>query len=186
MNRKNGYLNQPQRNDMHFKKIAITGIALFALSQPASAGIYDDLDEHGNKQVSGQYSFDVFVQCLNGGAGDFLYVDVDYHLVIHSRTNGPTWMFSAQWRQSGTAYDLSGNTWTFNGHWKVNETTEDPDWWNRAHITVVETDVFVADGDAPNLKLSFTREVRWRDGEEVLRDRDLSVTCLNDNSRRPQ
>ena len=171
---------------MHFKKIAITGIALFALSQPASAGIYDGLDEHGNKQVSGQYSFDVFVQCLNGGAGDFLYVDVDYHLVIHSRTNGPTWMFSAQWRQSGTAYDLSGNTWTFNGHWKVNETTEDPDWWNRAHITVVETDVFVADGDAPNLKLSFTREVRWRDGEEVLRDRDLSVTCLNDNSRRPQ
>ena len=74
---------------MKNKGLAIIGIALFALSQPVSAGIYDGLDEHGNKQVSGQYSFDVFVPCLNGGASDFLSADVDYHLVVSRHSARP-------------------------------------------------------------------------------------------------
>lgn len=147
-------------------------------------------DENGVRKVSGEYSFDSFVECLddvNGdgiGDGNYIYIDVSYDALFKESQNGPTWMFSAQWRQSGTAYSLdsSGNikdTWRFNGHWKVNETSEDPDWQNRQHLTVVENDIFIADTDAPNLKLTYTREVRWSDGVEVKRSGDFSIICLN-------
>lgn len=162
------------------------------LAQSLLGQVYGNLDEHGNKQASGQYSFSALVECLDDSDldgdgnpdGNRIHVDVDFHTVIHSRQNGPTWMFSAQWRQSGTAYSLDKlggikDTWSFNGHWKVNETSEDPDWWNRQHITVVENDLFIADTDAPNLKLTYTREVRWSDGVEVKRSGDFSITCLN-------
>ena len=160
------------------RKTIISAVVFLVMSQSAVAQIYGGLDEHGNKQIRGQQPGQIFVQCLNDGAGDFLTYDLDFHLVIHSRKNGPTWMFSAQWRESGTANDSYGNSWDFNGHWKVNETSEDPDWTNRSHITVVENLLFVSHTGAPNLKYSFTREVRWRDGEEVVRDRDFSITCL--------
>jgi hypothetical protein len=161
-----------------------------AFSQSLLDEVYGDLDAQGNKMASGQYSFDAFVECLDDvdgdgiGDGNYIYVDVDFDTVIHSRQNGPTWMFSAQWRQSGTAYSLDdqGNikdSWRFNGHWKVNETSEDPDWQNRQHLTVVENDIFIANTDAPNLKLTYTREVRWSDGVRIKRASDFSISCLN-------
>ena len=161
-----------------------------AFSQSLLDEVYGDLDAQGNKKASGQYSFHAFVECLDDvdgdgiGDGNYIYVDVDFDTVIHSRQNGPTWMFSAQWRQSGTAYSLDdqGNikdSWRFNGHWKVNETSEDPDWQNRQHLTVVENDVFIANTDAPNLKLTYTREVRWSDGVRIKRASDFSISCLN-------
>lgn len=163
-------------------RIIVAAAGVFVLAMSASASWHDGLDAQGNKLVRDSASGQIFVQCLNGGLGDFLQYDLDYQLVIHSRQNGPTWMFSAQWRESGTATDSFGNSWDFNGHWKINETSEDPDWTNREHITVVENLLFVSHTGAPNLKYSLTREIRWRDGEEVLRDRDFSITCLNNSN----
>ena len=77
----------------------------------------------------------------------------------------------------------SGNTWRFKGHWSVNETGANPDWQNRQHLVVVENDLLISETDAPNLKLTYTREVMWRDGVRIRRNSDFSVTCLNVNAR---
>jgi hypothetical protein len=132
------------------KRVIVAAAGVFILALSASASWHDGLDAQGNKLVRDSASGQIFVQCLNGGLGDFLQFDLDYQL----------------------------------GHWKINETSEDPDWTNREHLTVVENLLFVSHTGAPNLKYSFTREVRWRDGEEVLRDRDFSITCLNNSNGR--
>lgn len=179
---------------MSVGKTIITGIALCAMFQCAFAQqldldeVYGDLDENGNKRVSGEYSFSTAVPCLGNNE---LFFNVDYTVVIHSTPEWQlakdepisSWMFSAQWRQSGTAYDGSGNTWRFKGHWSVNETGANPDWQNRQHLVVVENDLLISETDAPNLKLTYTREVMWRDGVRIRRNSDFSVTCLNVNAR---
>lgn len=167
--------------------ITLLSFSHVAFSQVLLAG---GPDEQGVRKASGEYNYKAFVECLDDvdgdgiGDGNYIYIDVSYDVLFKESQNGPTWMFSAQWRQWGTAYSLDADnnikdTWTFNGHWKVNETSADPDWESRQHITVVENDIFIADTDAPNLKLTYTREVMWRDGVEVKRNSDLSVTCLN-------
>lgn len=157
---------------MNIKYFLVIGIALFALSQTASAQWYV-VDEHGNNRTSGEYTMSVYAECLS----DFVTVNVEYTVVVHSTQAADRWMFSQNWRQSGTATDSIGNSWKFNGHWSAIETNQYSDWTNFENFHLVETDI-LRSKDAQNLILRWHWFIQWKDGVPVIDIRDQQITCL--------
>lgn len=165
-----------QRNDMKLGKILLSGIILLAASQTAWAEWYE-VDEHGNNRESGSFSATAFVQCLNDGVGDLVTFEVEYTVVVHSTLTPARWMFSQNWRQSGTAYDTVGNMWTWNGHFSAIEVTDDVDALAFTNFHSIEKDI-LRSPTGPNLILTWTRNIQFRDGVRKVFIRDFSAACL--------
>ena len=166
---------------MNIKHLLLTGIALFALSLPVSAEWYET-DEHGNNRESGSYTTGpIFVQCLNDGAGDYVTFNVNWDVVVHTTNDfasaSPRWMFSQNWRQSGTAHDTSGNEWTWRGHFSAIEVNEFADWTQFENFHSIEKDI-LRSRTAPNLIFTWVRVIKWMNGVQTVFIRDSSAKCL--------